>query len=516
MLDISKKIDGGLLWPLLLVFSAFILGLWAAPLFDLDEGAFTAATSEMLRRGDYVTTWLNGEPRFDKPILIYWLQSLSVSLGGRDEFFFRLPSALAACAWGLSLFFFARERLGNERAQLALLFFCSCLTVIVIGRAATADALLNLLIALTMLDAWRFIETRRDATVYRAYLWIGLGLLTKGPVAAVVPFVTLSVFSLVQRDFSLWRAVALRPLGWLIALGVAVPWYILEYLAQGEAFIQGFFFEHNLGRFSDTMESHGGSIFYYLPVLLIMFLPFTAWFVAGLLRSWKKSRSEPLLAWCWIWFAFVVLFFSFSGTQLPHYILYGSTPLFLLMASQSGWFKSPWWAVVPAAFLILIWLGIPNLLDLARVEDQDPYILEMLDRVPEVVTSNYYLALGLALLVIVSMGFLPWTRLRKLQVIGLTHILSLALVVIPLVADLKQQPVKNAAGVAQELGEPVSMWRHDMPSFSTYMDATTPKSEPQRGDLVFTREGKLPDGSLEILFSEGGIVLGRVTDESGM
>ena len=99
---------------LALVFCAFLLFLWGPPLFDLDEGAFSAATSEMLRRGDFITTWLNGEPRFDKPILIYWLQALSVSLGGRDEFFFRLPSALAASAWGLSLYYFARQRLGEE------------------------------------------------------------------------------------------------------------------------------------------------------------------------------------------------------------------------------------------------------------------------------------------------------------------------------------------------------------------------------------------------------------------
>jgi 4-amino-4-deoxy-L-arabinose transferase-like glycosyltransferase len=509
----AEKLDEGLLWALLLVFCAFVLGLWGPPLFDLDEGAFTAATSEMLRRGDYITTWLNGEPRFDKPILIYWLQSLSVALGGRDEFFFRLPSALAACAWGLSLFYFAKARLGEGRAQLAIVFFCSCLTVVIIGRAATADALLNLLIALTMLDAWRFVETRSSKVVYRAYLWIGLGLLTKGPVAAVIPLVTLSVYCLIQRDFVLWKGVALRPLGWLVTLVIAAPWYVLEYLAQGEAFIQRFIFEHNLGRFSDTMESHGGSIFYYLPVLLMMFLPFSAWFIAGL-GSMRKLKDEPLLLWCWVWFVFVVVFFSLSGTQLPHYILYGSTPVFFMMASQSERLKSIWWALVPAVILMICWLAVPSVIQLLLEQEQDLYILAMLSRAPEVVSAGYYAPLSIALLVLLSLPFLPLQRVRRLYLLGLTHILVLALVVIPLVAELKQQPVKNAAQYARNFNEPVLMWRHDMPSFSTYLNETTLKAEPLPGNLIFTREGKLLDQEAEILFSEGGILLARVVTPS--
>lgn len=510
MTRFSERLDVGLLWVLLLLFSTFLLALWGPPLFDLDEGAFTAATSEMLRRGDYITTWLNGEPRFDKPILIYWLQSISVGIGGRDEFFFRLPSALAACAWGLSLYFFARERLGESKAQLSVLFFCSCLTIIVIGRAATADALLNLFIALTMLDAWRFVESRQNVAIHRAYLWIGLGLLTKGPVAAVVPFVTLSLYSFAKRDWVLWKAVAMRPMGWLIVLAVATPWYVMEYLAQGDAFVQGFLIEHNLGRFSSTMESHGGSLLYYLPVLLLMFLPFTAWFVVAV-ANWKQVRTDSLLLWCWIWFAFVVVFFSVSGTQLPHYILYGSTPMFLIMANHSERLRSSWWVAIPAAMLIVVWLCIPGLMTYLGQDETDPYLVSLLDRVSEVITPQYFWFLAGALLVTLALPFTPLQRLRQFQVLGLVHILALVLIVIPLVAEIKQAPVKNAAIFARGLEEPILMWRHDMPSFSTYLNETTPKLTPQPGNLVFTREGKLPNEGLDVLFSEGGILVGRVT-----
>src|SRR4051812_4569086 len=77
--------------------------LGGTPLFDVDEGAFSEATREMLASGDWLHTTLNGAPRFDKPIGVYWLQALSVSLFGLGEFALRLPSVLACWAMALAL-----------------------------------------------------------------------------------------------------------------------------------------------------------------------------------------------------------------------------------------------------------------------------------------------------------------------------------------------------------------------------------------------------------------------------
>src|SRR5260370_24168431 len=81
------------------VFASFFWMLGAAPLFDVDEGAFSQATLEMFQRGDFLSTYLNGEPRYDKPILIYWLQAASVALLAPRELPLRLPSALCATSW---------------------------------------------------------------------------------------------------------------------------------------------------------------------------------------------------------------------------------------------------------------------------------------------------------------------------------------------------------------------------------------------------------------------------------
>ena len=124
-------------WLLLLACALLLLptlGLY--PLFDVDEGAFSEATRELLQSGDWLSTTLNGLPRYDKPILIYWLQALSVSALGLNEFALRLPSALAVLAWILAIARFAQPRLGTGIALLAAWIAATSLGVIAMGRAA--------------------------------------------------------------------------------------------------------------------------------------------------------------------------------------------------------------------------------------------------------------------------------------------------------------------------------------------------------------------------------------------
>src|SRR3954462_3752588 len=101
------------------VVASFFLSLGAAPLFDVDEGAFSQATMEMFQRGDFLSTYLNGIPRYDKPILVYWLQALSVLAFGPTEFAFRLPSAVCATLWCAAVFAFTKRMYGEDRGLVA-------------------------------------------------------------------------------------------------------------------------------------------------------------------------------------------------------------------------------------------------------------------------------------------------------------------------------------------------------------------------------------------------------------
>lgn len=490
------------------LFVGFFLNLWGPALFDLDEGAFSAATMEMLLRQDFITTYLNGVQRFDKPILIYWLQALSTGIFGVDEFFYRLPSAIAASFWAVAIYRFARPRLGEASARAAFIFMVSSVGVTVIGRAATADALLNLWITLACLNGYRAAVENDDKARNWAYLWIGLGLLTKGPVAAVVPLAALCLYALAMRDSKSLLRVAIYPIGWLIALVVATPWYVAEYLDQGQLFIDGFFLTHNLGRFSDTMEGHGGSVFYYIPGALLITLPFCGWVIRSL-GSLKQIGIDPLVSWCWCWFGFVFVFFSFSSTQLPHYLLYGSTPLFLMMSRYLD-IKVWRWMLLPVFLLPLVCILFPFALPAISASASDPYMAELMTDGRSRLGSTEAIVLALLTVLLVMALVSAKSALEAVYRIGVLHLLLVGLLIVPVVADFQQSPVKEAAIISRQIDEPILMWRTDMPSFTTYRGVVTPKREPVSGELVFTRQGRVDmDEVDEVLYQNGGILLLR-------
>jgi 4-amino-4-deoxy-L-arabinose transferase-like glycosyltransferase len=159
---------------------SFFFNLSAVPLFDVDEGAFSEATREMFERGDFISPYLNGAPRFDKPILIYWLQAGSVALFGFEPFAFRLPSALAATLWVLAVSAFVRKVRSPVLGYYAGIVTALCLAVSVIGKAATADALLNLFIAVSMFAVYQYYKARRTRDLLLGFAAMGLGFSPRG------------------------------------------------------------------------------------------------------------------------------------------------------------------------------------------------------------------------------------------------------------------------------------------------------------------------------------------------
>ena len=299
------------------VLGCFFLGIGGFPLFDLDEGAFSEATREMLASGNYLSTTLNGEPRYDKPILIYWLQATSASLFGINEFAFRLPSALAGSGWvGLTYLFVRRATIARQ-ALAAGIITASALAVSIIVKVATADALLNLLISATLFSAYLSLRFRERNYLYFAFAAMGLGFLTKGPVAVIIPGLVTFLYSALRKDLRGWLALALNGRGIALFVAIAAPWYVTQYLVEGDGFFRGFFLKHNVDRFSAPMESHGGSVFYYVPVLLLSVLPYTTLLLKAF-AQWRRIIKDDLQLFLLLWFATVFLIFSLFGTNLPH------------------------------------------------------------------------------------------------------------------------------------------------------------------------------------------------------
>ncbi|HHD79342.1 MAG TPA: glycosyltransferase family 39 protein [Epsilonproteobacteria bacterium] len=491
---------------------AFYFPLPLAPLFDLDEGAFSEATREMIATRDYITTHLNGGLRFDKPILIYWLQMFSVKLFGLNEFALRLPSALAATAWAYIIYYFTQNFYSRNTAFFAALFMVASLQVNLIAKAAIADALLNLFIVLSMFYMYRYYLTQSSKYLYYTFLFIGLGTLTKGPVAIMIPLVVSFLFYAFKKDLKAWMKAVFNPVGILIFVLVALPWYIAEYMAQGEAFIDGFFLKHNLSRFSNAMESHSGSIFYFIPVLIVGMMPFT-YLVIKALKKAKLYFKEEFRLFLFIWFIFVFAFFSLSGTKLPHYVIYGYTPLFILAAVivENEHIKKGW-LLIPLLILLGILLFLPDIALMLKASIQDKLAVVLIEQSLDTFDFTYRASIVTMIILTLAIYAIKFQKHYVLMGVAVVMIVTVNYIVIPTYGKLMQQPIKEAAHLAKQKDlKNIIMYKINTPSFNVYYEDLVRKIKPKIGDIVFTKVTKLKDfKTYEILYRKNGFVLLKV------
>ena len=491
----------------------YLLRLGAAPLFDVDEGAFSEATREMLSSGDWGHTFLNGADRFDKPILVYWLQAVSMWVWGVNEFAARLPSAVCTLVAAYSVGRELRGRWGEGTAAMAALMLGSALGFVAIGRAATADGLLNALLILTALALWRFAQGGARRDLHWAYFWTGLGLLAKGPVAVLVPGGALLLWSLTtDRGRIAWRATW-APRGWLIALVVAAPWYVYALHRHGMAFVDGFILKHNVERFSGAMEGHGGGLAYYLVVWPLLCLPWTPLMLAVLARCkvlWRDGFTRFLLIWA-LW---VLAFFSLSGTKLPHYLLYGTAPLLMLMAKASSDTGKVWRALVWLSALVT---GAGLLLsgELAwrwadRIHDvwYRLLITEAPQRESLVQTVVVFVLVWTVLWLLRWFKADVWGSQRRMAWAGWMAAMAFTTVALPWWGQALQAPFKTAGEWAHAHGAALTQWRLHHPSVAFYAQAVVPRRVPQANELALTllSKGPLPAGA-EIVWQDRGVAL---------
>lgn len=464
----------------------YLVALGAAPLFDVDEGAFAEATREMLASGDWGHTTLNGADRFDKPILVYWLQAISMSLLGVNEFSARLPSALAAiCACGV-LVRVGGLRLGHASGVIAALMLASASGFALIGRAATADGLLNALLIATCVSLWRFALDREVAALRWAALWCGLGLLAKGPVALLVPGASFLLWALSQRDGALLRRSVSDGWSWLIVLAVAGPWYAYALARHGMAFVDGFLLRHNVERFSGTLEGHGGSLLYYVVVLPVLFMPWTpllVWIALHLRSLWQTPAQRFLL----IWALFVLGFFSLSGTKLPHYVLYGMAPLALLGANvlcsplSAGWQRALWFSTVAQGLLLL---GLAQ--GAAAWEDRiaTPWVQAIVHEAALERGQTAWLAASVAGVVLLGLAPGPLQAVGsalRLALAGCVTTAGLCWWVVPWWSTAQQGPVRELALKARAQQLEVVQWKLHQPSLGFYAAQPAARRAPDAG-----------------------------------
>ncbi len=317
---------------LVIFISAFLsfFRLGSATLFDVDEAVFAEATKEMVQSGDWITPTYNGENRYDKPILFYWLMAASYKVFGINEFAARLVSAVTGVLLSLSVFLFLRQFHDERKAFYASLSLFLSIFFLIYSHAAVTDMALTLFITLSLFSFYLSLKKDRRY-IYGFYFFSALAFLTKGLIGVVFPFGIGLIYLFITEGLKAVRKL-LVPGAIILFLIVSLPWYVAEIMINGQEFIQNFFIKHHLMRYTGVISGHRGPIFYYFPVLIAGLFPWIAFLPAGIrnvfretgafrkLRNYGSAMDNPGLFAC-IWLAFIFVFFSFSTTKLPNYIL---------------------------------------------------------------------------------------------------------------------------------------------------------------------------------------------------
>jgi 4-amino-4-deoxy-L-arabinose transferase-like glycosyltransferase len=320
----------------------FFLGIQLVGLVGADEPRYAQVAREMLARHDWVTPVLNGKPWLEKPPLYYWLAMLAYKGIGVGDTAARLPSAYVSCLFIIFIYVWSRRFRPGMQLDAALIT-ASAAMVVGFGRSASTDMPLTIMFTIAMLCWYGWYAgaptqqiqkpkspgnlARQRRWLLGFYLFLALGTLAKGPVAVGLAATIIVAFAVLRRDAKLLLGT-IQPIGLALYVAVAAPWYIAVQRANPE-FFRTFFLQQNLERFTSNIYHHPQPFWFYLPVALIALLPWTIFAIEAIvdaIRNWRYSTGKPageedFRTYLVLWFLLPVIFFTFSHSKLPGYIL---------------------------------------------------------------------------------------------------------------------------------------------------------------------------------------------------
>ncbi|MEK7723280.1 MAG: glycosyltransferase family 39 protein [Acidobacteriota bacterium] len=332
----------------------YFFGLNFIPLLGPDEPRYSQIAREMFERGDWVTPTLGGYNWFEKPALLYWAQHLAYNIFGVSEFSARFFSAIFGLGvvfaiWRLCLRvetlvqkkgFYSQN--SNGLAKYTAIALATSIGLIVFSRGASFDIILTFPVTLSLVCFLTFeiyaphSRSDRDFQGYVAtdliflalfYVFIGVALIAKGLIGAVIPFGVVFTYYFFQFRFP--QRMVIFSLFWGIPLAVLVAsiWYLPMYLTHGYGFIDDFFVQHHFQRYTSNKFQHPQPFYFFWWVLPAMTIPWIPFLLTALwnVRNWRSGiaqiPSDYLRYFALAWMIFPIFFFSFSGSKLPGYIL---------------------------------------------------------------------------------------------------------------------------------------------------------------------------------------------------
>jgi len=295
--------------------------------------------------GGTITPILYGKPWLEKPALYYWRAMGFFKEFGISDWSARLPSASATALMIILAFLHLRRFRPGGHLDAALIMISSA-AIVAFARGASTDMQLAAPFSIGMLGWYAWYETGKKYWLFDLYFFVAAATLAKGPVAPFMALAIILLFLGLRREWSALRRTIWIP-GIILYFLMVLPWFIAVQ-RRNPQFFSKFFFQNNIERYTSNLFRHHQPFYYYLIVLIIGLMPWTALALRALwdgfqisIAEWKV-RSQPkrylghirpgdaFPEFLVLWALFPIIFFSFSGSKLPGYILPSIPPIAIL------------------------------------------------------------------------------------------------------------------------------------------------------------------------------------------
>ena len=333
-----------------------ILGGDGLGLVGADEPRYAQIAHEMLNRFDSahsladrlsacVTPYLYGHPWLEKPALYYWRAMFTFQDFGVHDWSARLPSTSFAFVMAALIYLHMRRFRPGGHLDAALITV-ACAGIIGFSRGASTDMQMAAPLAIGLLGWYAWYETGSKFWLFDIYFFTGVATLAKGPVAPFLAALIVACFAFLRREWSILRRSFWWP-GVVLYFAMVLPWFIAVQL-QNPTFFREFFLEHNLERFATDRYQHVQPFWYYLAVVTLAMMPWTVIAFRALvdgiqtsMAEWRLRRFNPrrrvpsrpgdaFPEFLVLWALLPIVFFTFSKSKLPGYILPSIPPLAIL------------------------------------------------------------------------------------------------------------------------------------------------------------------------------------------
>lgn len=334
MIDIAGKKT-----PLLILLGfalVYLLPIGFRPMVVPDEVRYGEISREMIATGDWIVPRLNGLRYFEKPVMGYWINGLSMLVFGVNAFALRFPSAMAAGLSALMVWLLMRRNgMSTATGLMASLIFLSCFLVVGTGVYSVLDGMLAMFLTMAMTAFYFALDSPKGSWRERCLLGLfgifcGMAFLTKGFLAFAVPVVAIVPYMLwAGRWKDLFRMAAI-PIA--AAVVVSLPWAIAVHLNEPD-YWNYFFWQEHVKRFMAEDAQHKSPFWTYFLAFPVAALPWSALIPASVLGMDRSRAQTPLFRYALCWFVFPFLFFSAASGKILTYILPCFPPFAILLTA---------------------------------------------------------------------------------------------------------------------------------------------------------------------------------------